>query len=267
VLVEPYTHSDPHCWRCSTPLIYYAKTSWFARTRSRKADLLRENETVGWHPEHIKYGRFGDWLENNIDWALSRDRYWGTPLPVWRCTGGTTHDTCVGSVAELAALSARDLSGLDLHRPYVDEVTFPCPACGAEARRVEPVLDAWFDSGSMPAAQFHHPFEDPDLFTRRFPADFICEAIDQTRGWFYSLLAVNTLVFDSTPYRNVVCLAHVVDVDGQKMSKSRGNVIDPWEILRSKGADALRWYFFSAGSPWTNRRVYEAGIEDRKSVV
>ncbi|HEV7865151.1 MAG TPA: isoleucine--tRNA ligase, partial [Acidimicrobiia bacterium] len=262
--VEPYEHSYPHCWRCGTPLIYYAKTSWFARTQSEKAALLEQNETIAWHPEHIKHGRFGDWLENNIDWALSRDRYWGTPLPVWRCASPTPHDTCIGSVAELADLAGRDLSDLDLHRPYVDDVTFPCPVggCGAEARRLEPVLDAWFDSGSMPAAQFHHPFAGDGVFEARFPADFICEAIDQTRGWFYSLLAVNTLVFGQAPYRNVVCLAHVVDQDGAKMSKSKGNVIDPWEIFRTKGADPLRWYFFSAGSPWTNRRVYGEGIDE-----
>ena len=267
--IEPYEHSYPHCWRCGTPLIYYAKTSWFARTQAEKAALLEQNETINWHPEHIKHGRFGDWLENNIDWALSRDRYWGTPLPVWRCAGagpdGTgPHDTCVGSVAELAELAGRDLAGLDLHRPYVDEVTFACPVenCGAVATRLEPVLDAWFDSGSMPAAQFHHPNASDGVFERRFPADFICEAIDQTRGWFYSLLAVNTLVFGQSPYRNVVCLAHVVDQDGAKMSKSKGNVIDPWEIFRTKGADPLRWYFFSAGSPWTNRRVYGEGIDE-----
>jgi len=261
---ERYTHSYPHCWRCGTPLIYYAKTSWFARTQARKADLVAQNEAINWHPGHIKHGRFGDWLENNVDWALSRDRYWGTPLPVWRCTGEVHHDTCIGSVAELAERAGRELADLDLHRPFVDAVTFACPVdgCGAEARRVDPVLDAWFDSGSMPSAQFHYPFAGEEPFRTRFPADFICEAIDQTRGWFYSLLAVNTLVFGSTPYNNVVCLAHVVDVDGQKMSKSRGNVLDPWEILRSKGADALRWYFFSAGSPWTNRRVYEAGIDE-----
>ncbi|MDQ1502738.1 MAG: isoleucyl-tRNA synthetase [Actinomycetota bacterium] len=272
--VEPYEHSYPHCWRCGTPLIYYAKTSWFARTQAEKAALLEQNESIAWHPEHIKHGRFGDWLENNVDWALSRDRYWGTPLPVWRCAGPVPHDTCIGSVAELAALAGRDLTDLDLHRPYVDEVTFPCPApgvegvsagsdrCGAEATRLEPVLDAWFDSGSMPAAQFHHPFAGDGVFDARFPADFICEAIDQTRGWFYSLLAVNTLVFGQAPYRNVVCLAHVVDQDGAKMSKSKGNVIDPWEIFRTKGADPLRWYFFSAGSPWTNRRVYGEGIDE-----
>ena len=183
---------------------------------------------------------------------------------MWRCAGPTAHDTCIGSVAELGQLAGRDLADLDLHRPYVDEVTFPCPVggCGATATRLEPVLDAWFDSGSMPAAQFHYPFENEDVVERRFPADFICEAIDQTRGWFYSLLAVNTLVFGQTPYRNVVCLAHVVDQDGAKMSKSKGNVLDPWEIFRTKGADPLRWYFFSAGSPWTNRRVYGEGIDE-----
>jgi isoleucyl-tRNA synthetase len=262
--IEPYEHSYPHCWRCGTPLIYYAKTSWFARTQAEKAALLEQNESISWHPEHIKHGRFGDWLENNIDWALSRDRYWGTPLPVWRCSGPTPHDTCIGSVAELGQLAGRDLSELDLHRPYVDDVTFACPveSCGAVATRLEPVLDAWFDSGSMPAAQFHYPVENEAVFERRFPADFICEAIDQTRGWFYSLLAVNTLVFGQSPYRHVVCLAHVVDQDGAKMSKSKGNVIDPWEIFRTKGADPLRWYFFSAGSPWTNRRVYGEGIDE-----
>ena len=248
-----YTHSYPHCWRCGTPLVYWAKPTWFARTSDHLDALLRENEEIGWHPEHIKHGRFGDWLENNVDWALSRDRFWGTPLPIWRCAAG--HDTCVGSISELEALSGRELAALDLHRPDVDEVRIECPECGERAERVEPVLDAWFDSGAMPAAQFHYPFERAELFERRFPADFICEAIDQTRGWFYSLLAVNTLVFGRAPYRNVVCLALLVDKDGAKMSKSRGNVIDPWTILTTRGADALRWYFFSAGSPWTNRRV------------
>ena len=255
-----YTHSYPHCWRCGTPLIYWAKPTWFARTSAHRDELLAENESIGWHPEHIKHGRFGDWLENNVDWALSRDRFWGTPLPVWRCANG--HDTSVGSVARLSELAGRDLSGLDLHRPYVDDVVFDCPECAAPARRVEPVLDAWFDSGAMPSAQFHFPFENEETFARRFPADFICEAIDQTRGWFYSLLAVNTLVFKRSPYRNVVCHGLVVDKDGQKMSKSRGNVIDPWSILDTRGADALRWYFFSAGSPWVSRRVYEEGIDE-----
>jgi isoleucyl-tRNA synthetase len=259
--VVDYTHSYPHCWRCGTPLIYWAKPTWFARTSHHRDELLAENEAIGWHPEHIKHGRFGDWLENNVDWALSRDRFWGTPLPVWRC--GNDHDTSVGSVAKLSELAGgRDLSELDLHRPYVDEIEITCPECGAAARRVEPVLDAWFDSGAMPSAQVHFPFENEETFARRFPADFICEAIDQTRGWFYSLLAVNTLVFKRSPYRNVVCLGLVVDRDGQKMSKSRGNVIDPWSILDTRGADALRWYFFSAGSPWVSRRVYEEGLDE-----
>jgi len=259
--VAPYEHSYPHCWRCSTALIYWAKPTWFARTARHRDDLIRENDGIGWHPEHIRSGRFGDWLANNVDWALSRDRFWGTPIPVWRC-GTCRHDTCVGSVAELAALAGRDLADLDLHRPAVDEVVVTCPACGDPAHRVEPVLDAWFDSGAMPAAQFHYPFAGDDALEGRFPADFICEAIDQTRGWFYSLLAVNTLVFGRTPYRNVVCLAHVVDQDGQKMSKSKGNVIDPWSVLDTRGADALRWYFFSAGSPWTPRRVFVDGIDE-----
>ncbi|HEX2023784.1 MAG TPA: isoleucine--tRNA ligase [Acidimicrobiales bacterium] len=259
---QPYRHAYPHCWRCGTPLLYWAKNSWFVRTSERRADLLRENERIAWYPEHIKWGRFGDWLENNVDWALSRDRYCGTPLPIWRCAQG--HDTCVGSVAELSGLAGRDLAALDLHRPHVDDVDLACPepGCGRPARRVAPVLDAWFDSGAMPSAQHHHPFASDGTFESHFPADFICEGIDQTRGWFYSLLAVNTLVFGSTPYRNVVCLALLVDQDGQKMSKSRGNVIDPWEVTSAFGADALRWYFFSAGSPWTNRRVYEDGIRE-----
>ncbi len=261
VLVTAYEHSYPHCWRCGTPLIYWAKPTWFARTSERKADLLRENEAIGWHPEHIRHGRFGDWLANNVDWALSRDRFWGTPIPVWRCED-CDHDTCVGSVAELAERAGRDLDALDLHRPFVDDVTIPCDACGGRARRVEPVLDAWFDSGSMPAAQWHYPFENEEIFERRFPADFICEAIDQTRGWFYSLLAVNTLVFGRSPYRDVVCLSLLLDQDGQKMSKSRGNVIDPWTVLSTRGADALRWNFAFASSPWTPKRVYLENIDE-----
>jgi isoleucyl-tRNA synthetase len=263
VAEHPYEHSYPHCWRCGTPLIYWAKTSWFARTSERRAELLAQNETIGWHPEHIKHGRFGRWLEGNVDWALSRDRYWGTPLPIWRCSECRS-ERCVGSVAELSQLAGRDLSALDLHRPYVDDVTWACDAegCHGTFRRLEPVLDAWFDSGAMPSAQHHHPFAADGTFEANFPADFICEAIDQTRGWFYSLLAVNTLVFGSTPYRNVVCLGHIVDEMGQKMSKSRGNVIDPWQIFTSFGADALRWYFFSAGQPWSPRRVFEEGIRE-----
>ena len=258
---QAYEHSYPHCWRCGTPLIYWAKTSWFVRTSDQRDRLLRENERINWQPPNIKHGRFGNWLENNVDWALSRDRYWGTPFPVWRC-GTCSADTCIGSVAELAERSGRELSDLDLHRPFVDEITFPCDSCDGRSRRLEPVIDAWFDSGSMPSAQHHYPFENEDLFRSSFPADFICEAIDQTRGWFYSLLAVNTLVFDSTPFKNVVCLALVVDENGQKMSKSRGNAIEPWEIFNAEGADALRWYFFSQGQPWTTRRVYHEGIRE-----
>ncbi|MFM8862008.1 MAG: isoleucine--tRNA ligase, partial [Acidimicrobiia bacterium] len=259
---QAYEHSYPHCWRCGTPLIYWAKTSWFVRTSEHRDLLLRENERIDWHPEFIKHGRFGKWLEGNIDWALSRDRYWGTPLPIWRCESG--HEHCIGSVAELSSLVGRDLTDLDLHRPFVDEIEFACPAdgCDLTCRRVAPVLDAWFDSGAMPAAQRHHPFEGAESFAGAFPADFICEAIDQTRGWFYSLLAVNALVFDSTPYRNVVCLALIVDENGQKMSKSRGNVIAPFDIFDTLGADALRWYFFSSGQPWTPRRVFPEGIRE-----
>jgi len=263
VAEQPYEHSYPHCWRCGTPLIYWAKTSWFVRTEERRDDLLAQNEAITWYPDHIKHGRFGRWLEGNVDWALSRDRYWGTPLPIWRCRG-CGYDTCVGSVAELSELAGRDLSDLDLHRPYVDDVTWTCheEGCHGTVRRLAPVLDAWFDSGAMPSAQFHHPFAGDGRFEASFPADFICEAIDQTRGWFYSLLAVNTLVFGSTPYRNVVCLGLLVDENGQKMSKSRGNIVDPWTIISKFGADALRWYFFSAGQPWGQRRVFEDGIRE-----
>ncbi len=259
--VEVYTHSYPHCWRCDTPLIYWAKPTWFARTSEHKVELVAQNQTISWHPEHIKNGRFGNWLDNNVDWALSRDRFWGTPIPVWRCTA-CGDETCIGSVAELSSLTGRDLTTLDLHRPFVDEIAFDCPKCSGIAKRVDPVLDAWFDSGAMPAAQWHYPFENKEIFEARYPADFICEAIDQTRGWFYSLLAVNTLVFDAKPYRNVVCLSLVLDQDGQKMSKTRGNVVDPWTVINTRGADALRWNFVSAGSPWTPKRISQESIDE-----
>lgn len=255
-----YRHSYPHCWRCGTPLIYWGKPSWYIATSSRKDDLVRQNQGIDWHPAYIRDGRFGEWLANNVDWALSRDRYWGTPLPIWRCDAG--HVFCVASLSELSELAGRDVRGVDPHRPAIDQVTFPCPGCrgdGSEpvqlARRVPPVIDAWFDSGSMPAAQVGYPESPGAAEAFEFPADFISEAIDQTRGWFYSLLAVNTLVFGETPYRHVVCLGHIVDSDGRKMSKSLGNVIDPWELLSTRGADALRWWMFSQGSPWTPTRV------------
>ena len=257
---EPQRHSYPHCWRCGTGLLYYALTSWYARTTAVKQRMLEENAKIGWHPEHIRDGRFGDWLAHNVDWALSRARYWGTPLPLWRCPQG--HVTAVSSLADLSGRVGRDLSGLDPHRPYVDDVAFACPDCGAEARRVPDVLDAWFDSGSMPFAQWGYPHQGREEFQRAFPADFISEAIDQTRGWFYSLLAANTLLFDRSPYRNVVCLGHIVDRDGRKMSKSLGNAPDPFELLDRYGADPLRWFMLASGSPWVSRRLSPEVLEE-----
>jgi isoleucyl-tRNA synthetase len=247
-----YEHSYPHCWRCGTPLLYYAKPSWYIATSKLRERLLAGNETVAWHPPHVKHGRFGNWLENNVDWALSRERYWGTPLPVWRCPAGHVH--VIGSFAELEQLAGQGLP--DHHRPYVDDVGFPCPesGCGHSMHRVPEVIDVWFDSGAMPFAQHHHPFESDDRFAGRFPADFICEAQDQTRGWFYSLLAVSTLLFDVAPYRNVVCLGLILDPDGQKMSKSKGNTVEPWQVIDDYGADAFRWYFFTAKQPWDGYR-------------
>jgi isoleucyl-tRNA synthetase len=257
---EDYEHNYPHCWRCGTPLLYYAKTSWFVRTTARRDELLAENEKTAWHPEAIKHGRYGDWLANNVDWALSRDRYWGTPLPIWRCPDG--HQTCVGSRAELSALAGRDLSGLDPHRPHVDAVGFACPTCGKPATRVPEVIDAWYDSGSMPFAQWGYPHKNEEVFRRRFPADFIAEGLDQTRGWFYSLMAVSTLVFGRSSYREVLCLGLIVDEEGRKMSKSLGNVLDPWVVLENQGADALRWYLFTSGSPWANRRLGPTVVDE-----
>ncbi len=247
---ESYEHSYPHCWRCGTPLLYYAKPSWYIATSQIKDRLLASNEAVNWHPEHVKHGRFGKWLEGNVDWALSRERYWGTPLPVWRCEAGHVH--VIGSLAELQERSGVALA--DPHRPFVDEVSFRCGECDGQMRRVPEVIDVWFDSGSMPFAQFHSPHAGTAQFEQRFPADFICEALDQTRGWFYSLLAVSTLLFDRSSYRNVVCLGLILDENGQKMSKSTGNVVVPWEVIDRYGADALRWYFFTSKYPWDGYR-------------
>ena len=243
---ESFVHAYPHCWRSGNPLIYYAKPSWYIRTSALRDRLLATNETVTWHPPHIKHGRFGKWLENNVDWAISRERYWGTPLPVWRCPNG--HVMAVGSIAEVEERSGKPLE--DPHRPYVDEHTWPCAECGDTMRRVPEVIDVWFDSGAMPFAQWHAPFEQQERFEQRFPADFICEALDQTRGWFYSLLAVSTLLFDEAPYRNVVCLGLLLDGNGEKMSKSKGNIVVPWDVIDAHGADAFRWYFFTSKYPW-----------------
>jgi isoleucyl-tRNA synthetase len=251
---QVYEHAYPHCWRCGTPLLYYAKSSWYVATSQAREQLLANNEEIGWHPEHIKHGRFGKWLENNVDWALSRDRFWGTPLPIWECEGGDCEGRfCAGSVAELRE-RARDDVPDDLHRPYIDEVVVDCEDCGGEMRRVESVIDTWYDSGAMPFAQFHYPFENEELFAERFPADFICEGIDQTRGWFYTLLAESTLLFDTSSYRNCVCLGLILDPEGQKMSKSKGNVVAPWEVIEAHGADAFRWYYLTAQQPWSGYR-------------
>jgi isoleucyl-tRNA synthetase len=247
---DTYEHSYPHCWRCGTPLLYYAKPSWYIGTSQIKDRLLTSNESVNWHPEHVKHGRFGKWLEGNVDWALSRERYWGTPLPVWRCDEG--HLRAIGSFKELHELSGTLLT--DPHRPFVDEVTFPCSDCGGTMTRVPEVIDVWFDSGSMPFAQFHAPHENVEHFEQRFPADFICEALDQTRGWFYSLLAVASLIYEQSSYRNVVCLGLILDEEGRKMSKSLGNVVAPWDVIDTYGADAFRWYFFTSKYPWDGYR-------------
>ena len=257
---EIYEHSYPHCWRCGTPLLYYALPSWYIRTTQVKDALLAENERTNWQPPTIKHGRYGEWLRNNVDWALSRTRYWGTPLPLWICADD--HVTCVGSLAELSELAGRDLSALDPHRPQVDEVTFGCPDCGKPARRVPDVIDAWYDSGSMPFAQHGAPLRNSEEFERSYPAQFICEAIDQTRGWFYSLMAVGTLVFGRSAYENVVCLGLILDEHGVKMSKHLGNVIEPIPLMDSRGADALRWFFTSAGSPWAARRLGHGALDE-----
>ena len=251
--VGTYRHVYPFCWRCDTPLLYYAKTTWYIETTRYKDKLVELNRQINWYPEHIRDGRFGNWLANNVDWALGRDRYWGTPLPVWVCENCGRQE-CIGSLAELEERTKRDLRNLDLHRPYVDAITYPCPECGGTMRRVPEVIDCWFDSGSMPVAQWHYPFENQELFKEQFPADFICEAVDQTRGWFYSLHAISTLLFQQPCYKNVICLGLILDEKGEKMSKSRGNVVDPWEVINAHGADALRWYLFTASPPGQSRR-------------
>jgi isoleucyl-tRNA synthetase len=258
---ETYTHTYPFCWRCDTPLIYYARDSWYIRTSQFKDRLVALNNKINWVPEHIREGRFGNWLSNNIDWSLSRERYWGTPLPVWECPDCKERE-CVGSVEELSKKAGRDLTGLDLHRPHVDNVTWVCAKCGGKMTRVPDLIDVWFDSGSMPVAQWHYPFENQEMFKKQFPADFICEAVDQTRGWFYTLHAISTLLFDSECFKNVICLGLVVDANGQKMSKSRGNVIDPWDVLNESGADAFRWYFYTSAPPDAERRFAPSMVTD-----
>ena len=263
----PYEHSYPHCWRCHTPLVYYAQLSWYIRTTAVKDALLRENEGTDWHPATIQWGRYGDWLNNNIDWAVSRTRYWGTPLPIWRCDSG--HFTCVESLADLGGRAGQDLSNLDPHRPFVDDVTFPCEQCGETATRVPEVIDAWYDSGAMPFAQFGYPHRGQDEFANRYPADFICEAIDQTRGWFYTLMAIGTLVFDKSSYKTVLCLGHILDEEGRKMSKHLGNVLEPIPLMDQHGADAVRWFMLAGGSPWQARRVGHGTIQEvvRKTLL
>lgn len=255
-----FEHSYPHCWRCNTPLIYYARESWYIKMTAVKEDIIRNNNTINWIPESIGKGRFGDWLENIQDWAVSRNRYWGTPLNVWVCDCGHMHS--IGSIEELKSMSKNCPDNIELHRPYIDAVTVTCPECGKEMRRTPEVLDAWFDSGSMPFAQHHYPFENKEKFEAQFPADFISEAVDQTRGWFYSLLAISTLIFNKAPYKNVIVMGHVQDEDGQKMSKSKGNAVDPMDALNKFGADAIRWYFYVNSAPWLPNRFHDKAVEE-----
>lgn len=255
-----FEHSYPHCWRCGTPLIYYARDSWFIEMSAVKEDLIRNNNTINWIPESIGKGRFGDWLENVQDWSISRDRYWGTPLNIWQC--GCGHRHAVGSIGELKDLSENCPEDIELHRPYIDEVTIPCEKCGGEMKRVPEVIDCWFDSGAMPFAQHHYPFENQELFEKEFPADFISEAVDQTRGWFYSLLAISTLIFNKAPFKNVIVMGHVQDENGQKMSKSKGNAVDPFEALEQYGADAIRWYFYTNSAPWLPSRFSGKAVQE-----
>ena len=255
-----FEHSYPHCWRCNTPLIYYARESWYIKMTAVKEDIIRNNNTINWIPESIGKGRFGDWLENIQDWAVSRNRYWGTPLNVWICECGHMHS--IGSIEELKSMSKNCPEDIELHRPYIDAVTITCPECGKEMKRTPEVLDAWFDSGSMPFAQHHYPFENQEKFEAQYPADFISEAVDQTRGWFYSLLAISTLIFNRAPYKNVIVMGHVQDEDGQKMSKSKGNAVDPMDALNKFGADAIRWYFYVNSAPWLPNRFHDKAVEE-----
>ena len=266
---QPYEHQYPHCWRCHTALIYYAQPSWYIRTTSIKDALIRENQKTDWHPETIKTGRYGDWLNNNIDWALSRNRYWGTPLPIWRCEN--KHEIAIGSLKELGTLAGQELSNLDPHRPFVDDIKLPCAECGSEMVRVPEVIDCWYDSGAMPFAQWGYPHKpgSAEKFQNSYPADFICEAIDQTRGWFYTLMTIGTLVFDQSSYKTVLCLGHILDKDGRKMSKHLGNVLEPMALMDQHGADAVRWFMLAAGSPWAARRVGHDAIQEvvRKTLL
>ena len=255
-----FEHSYPHCWRCDTPLIYYARDSWFIKMTAVKDDLIRNNNTVNWVPESLGKGRFGDWLENVQDWGISRNRYWGTPLNIWECECGCRHS--IGSIEELKSMSGNCPDDIELHRPYIDAVTIKCPQCGREMHRVPEVIDCWFDSGSMPFAQYHYPFENRELFEAQFPADFISEAVDQTRGWFYSLMAISTLLFNKAPFKNVIVMGHVQDENGQKMSKSKGNAVDPFDALQTYGADAIRWYFYTAGAPWLPKRFSGKAVQE-----
>ena len=255
-----FEHSYPHCWRCDTPLIYYARESWFIKMTAVKDDLIANNNTINWIPESIGKGRFGDWLENVQDWGISRNRYWGTPLNIWECECGYQHS--IGSIEELKSMSDNCPDEIELHRPYIDNVTIKCPKCGKEMHRVPEVIDCWFDSGSMPFAQYHYPFENQELFEKHFPADFISEAVDQTRGWFYSLLAISTLIFNKAPYKNVIVLGHVQDENGQKMSKSKGNAVDPFDALEKYGADAIRWYFYINSAPWLPNRFHGKAVTE-----
>ena len=255
-----FEHSYPHCWRCDTPLIYYARESWFIKMTAVKDDLIRNNNTINWIPESIGKGRFGDWLENVQDWGISRNRYWGTPLNIWECECGRQHS--IGSIEELKSMSENCPDEIELHRPFIDNVTITCPDCGKQMKRVPEVIDCWFDSGAMPFAQHHYPFENQDLFEQQFPADFISEAVDQTRGWFYSLLAISTLIFNKAPYKNVIVLGHVQDENGQKMSKSKGNAVDPFEALETYGADAIRWYFYINSAPWLPNRFHGKAVQE-----